>query len=965
MKLFALTFLIFIFCSVIIQSQVTINIPGDYPTIQQGINAASNGDLVLVADGTYTENINFKGKAITVASHFIQDGNKSHINNTIIDGSSPSNPDSGSVVVFENGEDTSSVICGFTITGGSGTYYSTSDYRLGGGILLFFSGAKICNNIITLNQVDNTITYTRCYGGGILAAYSTTLIIENNIISKNLIENHGAVGGGISLFVTGKTWIISNEISNNVIDCVSGSGGGIDIWTPANNTYVQNNIIRKNKVLTSYYGGGGIDIFDSNSSVFISNNIIAENQGFQGGAILVENSTEDSYQGMNNFKINSHAWDKNNNLDYSNPPENISLLEAVIENNTIVNNIATSYCSGIYCINTSPEIRNSIIWGNQPQPQIVGAGFVEYSDVEGGYTGTGNIDIDPQFVNSQYYLLTYPTSPCIDAGHPDTLCNDVENPVNPGYALFPAMETTRNDMGTFGGPHSTWSSIILDTLRVPIDYATIQEAIDAAMNGNVVLVDEGTYYENINFRGKAITVASHFLVDGNESHIENTIIDGSQPTDPDSASVVTFRNGEDTNSVVCGFTITGGKGTRILINGYLKRVGGGVFAHTSDAKIQNNIIESNSIQNNSDSWGGGICCFDGDYVIENNTIKDNEINSPVINFYSLGGGIYTYSLGYVRIANNKILDNIITAPEAWGGGIIPAGQDNDNYFILNNLISGNTLNVTTGGSGGIDLYGHSPTVINNVIVNNSAPKGGGAVIENSMPVFSNNTIAYNTSTVRGGGVDITGSNPLMMNCIFWGNTAPSSPQIFGLATVVYSDVEGGYAGLNNIDLNPEFEDTLNLDFQLKNISPCIGAGIDSLEIGGTWYYCPPFCYNGNPRPNPSGSVPDIGACESPLPNPVGVDDDISFIPNEFALSQNYPNPFNPATTIKFGLPERSFVELRVYDILGREITTLVNEELDSGYYETNFNAVNLSSGIYVYQIKAGDFVNTKKMILMK
>ena len=82
----------------ILNGQVTINVPGDYSTVQAGINAASNGDVVLVADGTYYENINFRGKAITVASHFLLDGNRMHIENTIINGSTPVHPDSGSHV---------------------------------------------------------------------------------------------------------------------------------------------------------------------------------------------------------------------------------------------------------------------------------------------------------------------------------------------------------------------------------------------------------------------------------------------------------------------------------------------------------------------------------------------------------------------------------------------------------------------------------------------------------------------------------------------------------------------------------------------------------------------------------------------------------------------------------------------------------------------------------------------------
>jgi hypothetical protein len=89
------------------------------------------------------------------------------------------------------------------------------------------------------------------------------------------------------------------------------------------------------------------------------------------------------------------------------------------------------------------------------------------------------------------------------------------------------------------------------------------------------------------------------------------------------------------------------------------------------------------------------------------------------------------------------------------------------------------------------------------------------------------------------------------------------------------------------------------------------------------------------------------------------------INEEFNLFQNYPNPFNPTTTIPYEIPEDEFVSLKVYDLLGREVTTLVNEEKPAGSYDVQFSANSLTSGIYFYQLKSGNLVETKKMILIK
>jgi 5-hydroxyisourate hydrolase-like protein (transthyretin family) len=83
------------------------------------------------------------------------------------------------------------------------------------------------------------------------------------------------------------------------------------------------------------------------------------------------------------------------------------------------------------------------------------------------------------------------------------------------------------------------------------------------------------------------------------------------------------------------------------------------------------------------------------------------------------------------------------------------------------------------------------------------------------------------------------------------------------------------------------------------------------------------------------------------------------------FQNNFPNPFNPSTTIRYQIPQDGIVTLKIYDILGNEVTTLLNEEKAKGRYEVNFNASQLASGVYIYKIQAGDFVSSKKMILLK
>ena len=582
-----------------------------------------------------------------------------------------------------------------------------------------------------------------------------------------------------------------------------------------------------------------------------------------------------------------------------------------------------------------------------------------------------------------------------------------------------------------------------DIIHIPGDQPTIQAGISAASDGDTVLVAEGIYIENINYLGKAITVASHFLMDGDTSHISATVIDGSQPSNPDSGSVVTFNSGEDTTAVLAGFTITGGSGTisEYIWQGvvYPARGGGGIFCYNASARISHNQIRNNNIPAYVESWGGGIAGFvlgsTGYLIIEDNKIDHNGVTGTDLTggggiaLYCSGrivhnmishnagyGSLYVYGAAYVAadpagsqsalVKDNRIIHNTLSGTYVNGTGLTVGGGTSasvvGNNISYNEMLSavsasnggglmvdvaygtididantivGNVIYDNNSYGGGISLWSNMASanndirVANNIVSGNEADYGGGIRCQNSTAQMINNTVVDNFARVSGGGIRVDGaqSDATILNSIFWGNTAPQYPQIdylsSGAIRVHYSDVQGGYpSGMGNIDADPFFADTL---FNLSDSSSCIGAGIDSIEISGIWYHAPPFDYNGNPRPNPAGSMPDIGAQESPLGSPVAIEPIGDNLPVTYELRQNYPNPFNPSTTIEFALPHSDRVTLKVYNLLGQEVAVLVAEDMVAGTYKYEWDAGGLASGVYYYSIKIDDFNETKKMLLIR
>jgi hypothetical protein len=217
-------------------------------------------------------------------------------------------------------------------------------------------------------------------------------------------------------------------------------------------------------------------------------------------------------------------------------------------------------------------------------------------------------------------------------------------------------------------------------LQVPATYTSIQSAINSSVNGDTVLVATGTYIENIDFRGRKITVASQFLLNPDINLIQQTIIDGSQPLATDSASVVRFVTREDSLSVLCGFTLRNGIGT--LIPGSF--AGGGILVTNSSGPI----IRYNIIRQNVAIVGGGIAVKNGTPRIENNAIVHNSARD--------GGGLWCED-SWVRGYHNVVYSN---DAEGIGGAVCMRSSF---VTIRNSTISNNT-SPTCGGiscSGGL------------------------------------------------------------------------------------------------------------------------------------------------------------------------------------------------------------------------------------------------------------------------
>jgi len=981
----------------------TINIPSDYTTIQEGLNASVDGDTVLVAQGTYSENL-ILANEIVLASHAIYDDldsqwlDNDNINNTIVNGAH-----NGSCLIVRDG-DIQPTIFGFTFQNGTGTNMAvtkcgvTKTDRSGGALLIYKAYPNINYNRFMNNGIAGETGQNTTNGGAIshFADEDVEFDEDRNLSSGELTPVDFADFDAVRDFILESA--LDSDESNSSRDIP----GELNIQ----NNYFEGNSSGDGENFYSFGYEGDIDVsYSVFEDIDCESNTVNDFvlKSIEDEANYVQNEISGVCIESNSFYVSANDGDDNNVGTETSPLKTIGHALTLVKDDGTVTTINLN--SGVYSPSSNGEHfpivlpDNVHLIGDNLQPTVLDAeanankeaATMIIKEVEnvtvanltltGGYseghgcTGGGGLLLA---ANDMFNLETEDgtniasTYPVIE----NVIIENNHSHNGGGMAFFrvngPVLNNViiRNNTATAfgGGVFSFVSTMTMTGVTI-----TGNQNQGEGQGGGIMLAASDGVYDNM-------TITNNTAVGAHGGGIWTNNSGG-----PDSYGGWTMTNS----------TISGNASEMFA---------GGIMCAWSHPTLINCTISGNT------AWwgGGGIFGLEGGFTLKESIVSNN---------FSYGGGGGINVWGPINGSDGVVIEDCIVSgneTDSDGGGMM-LDEDVDAIITRTSVVD----NYASGNIGGIDVMNTDAT-INNVTVSRNASGGGG-------------------------GVGITNANVDITNSIVWENTGNEVWVYSGSATVTYSDIEGGYDGEGNIDADPLFTDANNGNYTLQAPdSPCIDAGTADLNGDGTEDITD---YN--------GSAPDMGAFESSLPAPTGfqyflqsssvmlwwdpstdenfqyfllerstddlfvenvvsnyltssfyTDEDLEFntlyfyrvssystdwseysetialvlenldisngnnMPLSYKIHQNHPNPFNPVTTIRYDLPEDGLVNITIYDMMGRQISTLVSGQQTAGYNIVQWNATNtlgeaVSAGLYLYTIHAGEFTQTKKMVLLK
>ena len=902
-----------------------------FRSIQAGINFSSDADSVTVAAGTYVENINFRGRNIAVVG--------ADRETTIIDGNQ-----NGSVVTIENLHEY-----------GSGTWASTRDDALMKGFTIRNGGGTYAN---PYGEPQN-----QYFGGGIWL-YNASPTLEDMTISGNFID---AWGGGIFLHQYCAPLITNVTINNNTAD----RGGGISLYY--SNPVLNNVAIYAN---TANQGGGIYSYHNTNP--ILSNVTITNNTAEQGGSIYSEEGTS-----VNVF--NTVLW--------NNVPQEIFLSG---ESDTIT--FAYSDVQGGQDSIVTND-NGTVIWGE------------------------GNIDVDPMFLdyeNSDYHLADW--SPCIGSGensvdmgaYENVLDEPIEHIVISSDFIFVSEDSLatvdfrENDL-VFNVSFpvlsildsSSHGSIIAagDSLLTYIPMADFAgyDTVEYAFNG-ITAADTGFIYITVSPIDDLPT--SNGLVDMvvNEDAPDSTLgdlntyftdIDGDlvfshTNTHPGLVSVsvendmVTLSFTPDSNGVAT-IVFTASNPARASVSDTLIVTVNAVNDAPTVNDLAIEVLEDGSIE----------IPFSG-IDIDDDSLSFTIVDSPINGLFT--GGIYSPNGNFTGIDSLTYVANDGMVNSNLGMVLITVTNTNDAPYVSQAMSDievdedANDLSLLING-----VFDDADIIINDTLTITAISLNTDLIItgsdSNAVPFISFIPNANGETDVVITATDLEGlfvndTVHVMVNAV---NDAPSAFELLQVDSLISITSENIATGMAHFEWTASSDvDGDDIQYTFGWVQPGAWYGGDSItnatsidmsyqevydmittqsDTTSWWWYV-----EATDGVDTTGASPDSLTIQWDISDMLSIDDDL--MPLSFALHQNYPNPFNPTTTLQYDLPEDAQVKIMIYDLMGREVKTLVNNQQTAGFKSIIWNASNnlgqpVSAGMYLYRISAGDFHSVKKMILLK